>query len=145
MGAFFKQTNFIEVYFIYNVVLISTAQLIQLYLPFSPHFLFHCGLSQDTEYISLDGYTIEWVDGEIIKERGFSPGVEREGQRNWDWCVYTIDTSYKIDNLWEAAVELREPYSVSSGDIDGKGIRERGDMCVHVADSLCGTIETKTK
>ena len=49
-------------------MLISTAQLIQLYLLFSPHFLFHCGLSQDTEYISLDGYAIERVDGEIIRK-----------------------------------------------------------------------------
>ena len=52
-GHFFY---FIEVQLIYNVVLISAVQqsdsVIYLYILF--HILFHSGLSQDTEYSSLD-------------------------------------------------------------------------------------------
>ena len=90
-GGFEK--NFILLKYIYNVVFISSTQLIQLHiLFFSSYFLFHCGLSQDVEYISLDAYAIKWVDGEIIKERGFSARVEKEGGINSkiETDVYTL-------------------------------------------------------
>ena len=28
------------------------------------------------------------------------------------------------------------------GDLNGKEIQKRGDICVHIADSLCSTVET---
>ena len=38
----------------------------------------------------------------------------------------------------------RELYSVLCGDLSGKEIWKRGDLCIHIADSLCCTVETNT-
>ena len=35
-------------------------------------------------------------------------------------------------------------YSVLCGDLNGKEIQKRGDICSHLADSLCSTAETTT-
>ena len=35
-------------------------------------------------------------------------------------------------------------YSVTCGDLSGKEIQKRGDVCIHVADSLCSAIDTNT-
>ena len=35
-------------------------------------------------------------------------------------------------------------YSVLSVDLNRKEIQKRGDICIHIADSLCCTIETNT-
>ena len=39
---------------------------------------------------------------------------------------------------------FRELYSVISGDLSGKEIQKRGDICIHIADSFCCTAETNT-
>ena len=61
---------------------------------------------------------------------------------DWGWQIYTIDPTYKIDNQWEPTVYHWEFYSVLSGDLNGKEIWKRGDICMHIADSLCCRIET---
>ena len=38
----------------------------------------------------------------------------------------------------------RELYSMLSGDLNGKEIQKRGDICIRIADSLCCTVETNT-
>jgi len=38
-------------------------------------------------------------------------------------------------------VQHRELYSVLCGDLNGKEIQRRGDICVHVADSLHCSVE----
>ena len=35
--------------------------------------------------------------------------------------------------------------SLPGGDLNGKKIQNRGDICISIADSLCCTAETKTK
>lgn len=35
-----------------------------------------------------------------------------------------------------------ELYSVLWGDLNGKGIQKRGDLCKHIADLLCCTVES---
>lgn len=53
---------------------------------------------------------------------------------------------------WEVAIQHREPSSVLANDLegwDGSGMggrlqREGGDVCICVAESLCGTAETNT-
>ena len=36
----------------------------------------------------------------------------------------------------------RELYSVLFGDLNGKEIQKREDICIHIADSLCCTAES---
>ena len=54
--------------------------------------------------------------------------------------MYT--TVYKIDN------NKNLPYSTGDsmlcGDLNGKEIQKRGDICIHMADSLCCTADTNT-
>ena len=55
-----------------------------------------------------------------------------------DWHIYTIDTMYKTDNLWDLLYS-----SGNCGDPNGKEIQKRGDICMYtLADSLCCTVET---
>ena len=62
---------------------------------------------------------------------------------DWGWHIYTIDTVYKIGNK-RCAIQLRELYSVPCGNLNEKKIQKGGDICIHIADSLCYTIETDT-
>ena len=61
---------------------------------------------------------------------------------DWDWNIYT--TMYKIDNKWEPAVLHRELCSMLCGYLNGKEIQKKGDICIHLVDSLCCTAETNT-
>ena len=36
------------------------------------------------------------------------------------------------------------PYPVLCGDLNGKEIQKREDICICIADSLCSTVETNT-
>ena len=54
-----------------------------------------------------------------------------------DCLIHT--TMYSTDYYWEATVEPREPYSVLCGDLNGKEIQGRRDICIHVSDSPCRT------
>ena len=38
----------------------------------------------------------------------------------------------------------QEPYSVLCGDLNEKEIQKGGDICIHIADSLCYTLEIST-
>ena len=49
----------------------------------------------------------------------------------------------KIGNK-KSAIQLRELYSVPCGNLNKKKIQKGGDICIHIADSLCCTIETDT-
>ena len=54
--------------------------------------------------------------------------------------------------LWSSTLQANvlpsEPpeksYSMLCGDLNGKEIQKRGDICIHTADSLCCTAETNT-
>ena len=41
-------------------------------------------------------------------------------------------------------LQHRELYSVLCGDLNGKKIPQRGDICTHITDSLCCRVETNT-
>ena len=43
-----------------------------------------------------------------------------------------------------STAQHRELYSVLYGDLNGKEIHERGDICMCVADSLCSAAATNT-
>ena len=49
-----------------------------------------------------------------------------------------------IRYLEKILLKYREFFSMLYGDINGKEIQKRGDMCIWVADSLCCTMETNT-
>ena len=67
----------------------------------------------------------------------------REELGDWDWHTYTIDAMYKReDNSWEPTIQYRELYSMLCADSYGKENRKRGDICIHIADSLGYTVET---
>ena len=67
---------------------------------------------------------------------------------NWevgiDLNIYMTDTTSKIDNQWGPIVLHRELYSVPCGNLNGKIIQKREDICTLIADSLCCTVETNT-
>ena len=50
----------------------------------------------------------------------------------------------QIENKPEPTAELRELYSVLSGDLNGKKIQKREAIGIRTADSLCYTVETNT-
>ena len=56
---------------------------------------------------------------------------------------FSITSSIKM-LLFQPTVELRELESVLCGDLNGKEIQQRGDVCICTADSLCSTVETNT-
>ena len=47
----------------------------------------------------------------------------------------TIDDMYKIHNQRETTVQHGELQVVLSGDLNGKEIQKRGDICIHIANS----------
>ena len=56
----------------------------------------------------------------------------------WTEPESPVSPALQVDSL---PTELSEkPYS----DLNGKEIQKRGDICIHIADSLCYTIETNT-
>ena len=64
----------------------------------------------------------------LYLQKGGKEGSDELG--DWNWHIYTTDTVYKIDNEWESTVLHRDPYSVLCGDIDGKEIQNRGNICI---------------
>ena len=77
--------------------------------------------------------TKSWVVGGVLWEK----------LGDWDWYIYTIDAMYKTDNWWETTVP-RELYSVLWGDLNGKEIQKKGDICISKANSFCSPAETDT-
>ena len=53
-----------------------------------------------------------------------------------DWATFTSTSLH--------CIAQRTRYSVLCGDQNGKEIQGKGDICIHVADSLCCTAETNT-
>ena len=51
-------------------------------------------------------------------------------------CIKQITNEDLVKSLL-----LRELYSVLCGNLNGKEIQKRGDICMHIADSLCCTVE----
>ena len=43
-----------------------------------------------------------------------------------------------------STAQHRELYSVLCGDLNGKEIQKRGDICIRITDSLCCVAETNT-
>ena len=53
-------------------------------------------------------------------------------------------TNPAIRYLEKILLKYGEFFSMLYGDVNGKEIQKRGDMCIWVADSLCCTMETNT-
>ena len=51
---------------------------------------------------------------------------------------------YKIDNQQEPTLQHIKLYSVLCGDLNSKETQKRGDICIHIAEALCCTVETNT-
>ena len=58
--------------------------------------------------------------------------------------IQIIETMHKIDNQREPDIQHRELYSALCGDLNGKKIQNRGDIWLHIADSLCYAEDTNT-
>ena len=70
------------------------------------------------------------IKKKVYGHQGGKEGWDELG--NWDWYIYTIDTTYKIGNEWEPTVWYRKLYSAICGDINGRGIeKKRGYMYVY--------------
>ena len=68
-----------------------------------------------------------------------------QGHKELDMIEVTqYACTYKTGNQQEPAVQQREFYSMLYGDLNGKEIQKRGDICKQIADSLCHTAETNT-
>ena len=65
-----------------------------------------------------------------------------EGGRNWEMGLIYVHTVGTIDN--QGGPLLRELYPVFFGDLNGREIQKRGDVCIQRADSLCCAAETNT-
>ena len=73
------------------------------------------------------------------------------GVVGWDevreWHGHTYATKCRMDGWWEAAAQHREISLVLCDHLEGWGKegdargRGYGDMCIHMADSLCYTAE----
>ena len=70
---------------------------------------------------------------------------------NWEIGIgiYTLlghvhNIMYKIDNWWEPTIEHRKLYSMLCGDLIGKESQKRGNICKHMADSLCYAAQNNT-
>ena len=75
------------------------------------------------------------------RDGGSLVGCRLWGRTESDTTEATQQQQQTNENL---TVQLREPYSVLCGDLNGKEIQKRGDICRYIADSLCCTIETST-
>ena len=58
--------------------------------------------------------------------------LEKYETPKWDWHIYAIDTMYEIDNWLEPTVEHKGLYSLLSGDLKGKEIQKRGNICIRI-------------
>ena len=68
--------------------------------------------------------------------------------------IYERELSFKVRELvvldfHEFCLEIGSSqewihYSVICGDLNGKEIQKRGDICIHTADSLCYIVGTNT-
>ena len=65
---------------------------------------------------------------------------------NWEIGIdmYAILIHYINRYLMRACCQHRELCSVPCGDINGKEIQKRGDVCKHTADSSYCTVEANT-
>ena len=72
-----------------------------------------------------------------LKKQDTNTKVGERDLGDWDWHIST--TTDKTDNQWEPTVQHRELYQMLYGDLSGKEIQKRGDICIHVADSMCCT------
>ena len=64
------------------------------------------------------------------------------GGRNWEigTDIYVLG----MKRITDENLQHRELYSVLCGDVNEKEIQKGGDICTHVADSLCCTAEIDT-
>ena len=81
------------------------------------------------KYSSILAWRIQWIEE---PSRLQSLGLHRV-RHNWsDLAQHSTMRTYYI---------AQELYSVLYGDLNGKEIQKRGDMCICIADSLCCTVE----
>ena len=88
--------------------------------------------------------------------QGTDVWTQRVAESGWgkrgDWDGWMRTAVCETDTWWEAALEHRELSSVLYCDLDewegggggGRDVQEGGDICTHLADSLCCTAETNT-
>ena len=65
----------------------------------------------------------------------------RGDEMNWEIGIniYTLLYIKQITNE-NLLYSTRELYSMLCGDLNGKEIQKRGDICILIADSLCCTV-----
>ena len=49
-----------------------------------------------------------------------------EGLGEWDWCIYTVDTVYKIDDWWELTALHGDLCFLFSGDLKRMEVPKEG-------------------
>ena len=57
--------------------------------------------------------------------------------------IYKIGTMYKRGNYQEHTVQHRELYLMHCGDLNGKEIQKRWNICIPIADLICSTVKTQ--
>ena len=68
--------------------------------------------------------------------------VEGGGGMNWEFDIYPLICIKYITDMNK--LYSTGNYLMLGGNLNGKEILKRGDICVHIADSLCCTAETNT-
>ena len=66
----------------------------------------------------------------------------RESEGVWDGHGHTA--LFKMDNQQGPAVQHKEPCSMLCGGLDGRGVRQRMDTCICMAESPCCSPEAIT-
>ena len=61
------------------------------------------------------------------------------------WCHKESDTMERLSTK-QSSENLQESTlcSLLCGDLNGKQIQKSGDICIHIADTLCCPVETNT-
>ena len=80
------------------------------------------------------------LENELMVTGGKMGG--RDSQGVWDRRVHTA--IFKMDNQQGPTLWHRELCSMLCGSLDGRGVWERMDTCICMAESLCCTPETIT-
>ena len=87
------------------------------------------------------------METKMLSTKVWTPRREEGCRRNWEIGIgiYTLlilcIKQVTNENILQ---RFREPYSVLDGDLNGKVIQKRGNICIHIADSLYCTGETNT-
>ena len=127
-------------------------------LLYTKHWIPRCRNTKMNNALSSQGMACSL----LIKRRAtrsWSPPSHLESVWPWENCLISLCQGGGVN--WETGTDLyvlltlcikqitsknllysSGNYSVLCGDLDGKEIQRRRDICIHIADSLCCTVET---